>query len=70
LERTDAAGKIISRKVVGNPDFERSGVSDYVIRRIVADKSGKSVVFEIEKRIEDEKGTSFRYMVETFVLED
>ena len=70
LERKDASGKLISRKVVGNPDFERKGVSDYVIRRIVADKTGKSIVFEIEKRIEDEKGTSFRYMIETFVLED
>ncbi len=70
LERTDASGKVISRKVVGNPDFERKSVSDYIIRRIVADKTGKSIVFEIEKQIEDEKGTSFRYMVETFVLEN
>lgn len=70
LEQADASGKILSRKVVGNPDFERKGVSDYVIRRIIADKTGKSIVFEIEKQIEDEKGTSFRYMVETFVLED
>ena len=68
VEQKDASGKIISRKVVGNPDFERDGVCDYVIRRIVADKSGKSIVFEIEKQIEDSKGTSFRYMVETFMF--
>ena len=68
VEQKDASGKILSRKVVGNPDFERSGVCDYVIRRIIADKSGKSIVFEIEKQIEDSKGTSFRYMVETFMF--
>lgn len=70
LEQKDAEGNILSRKVIGNPDFERKNVSDYTIRRIIADKTGKSIVFEIEKRIEDEKGTSFRYMVETFILDN
>lgn len=70
LEQKDADGKILSRKTVGNPDFERKGVSDYIIRRIIADKTGKSIVFEIEKQIEDEKGISFRYMVETIVLDN
>ena len=60
----------VVKAIFGNPDFERKNVSDYTIRRIIADKTGKSIVFEIEKRIEDEKGTSFRYMVETFILDN
>lgn len=68
VERKDSNGNVLSRQVAGNPDFQRSGITDYLIRKIVTDNSGKSLVFEVEKRLEDSKGTSFRYMVETLIL--
>ncbi|MBQ3686583.1 MAG: DUF2259 domain-containing protein, partial [Treponema sp.] len=50
---------------VGNPQYERKGVSFYQIEKIFTDPSGKSIVFVIQKTVEDESGTSIRYMVET-----
>lgn len=68
LEKKDDNGNIISRNVVGNPDIKRKGVSGYSINRIFSDKSGRSLVFVIEKTVEDSSGTSIRYMVETIRL--
>lgn len=65
LERQDGNGFIIHKWVVGNPDIKRNGISSYKINRIFSDKSGKSIVFIIEKTLEDDTGTSIRYMVET-----
>jgi predicted secreted protein len=66
-EITDASGKIF-RKVVGIPGYMRDGVKGYVIRRILCDESGKSLVFVIEKDLYDRNGTSVRFMVETLRL--
>jgi len=55
----------VVRKTVGLPGYERSGVKDYLVRRILSDDSGKSVVFVIEKTVYDRKGDSVRFMVET-----
>lgn len=68
LEKKDENGNLISRNIVGNPDIKRKGVTGYTINRIFSDKSGRSLVFVIEKQIEDETGTCVRYMVETIRL--
>ena len=57
-----------TRKTVGLPGFKRPGVKDYQIRRIIADASGSSVVFVIEKEVADKRGNSVRFMVETLRL--
>jgi len=56
------------RKTVGLPGFKREGVKSYRVRRIIADASGKSLVFVIEKQVATAKGDSTRYMVETLRL--
>lgn len=65
LEKKDGNGNSISKYVVGTPDFKRKGISSYKINRIFSDNTGNSVVFIVEKTLEDESGTSIRYMVET-----
>lgn len=65
LEKKDNDGNLLFKKVVGNPDIKRKGISSYKINRIYTDKNAKGLVFIIEKTLEDDKGTSIRYMVET-----
>lgn len=64
VEVTSADGKSV-RKTVGLPGYKRDGVKDYVVRRILSDASGSSLVFIIEKLMPAPKGMSTRYMVET-----
>ena len=64
LEKKDAEGNIITRQKIGTPSIQRKGVTDYKIERIFCDKTEKNLIFIIEKTIEDETGTSIRYMVE------
>ncbi len=61
---TDSTGKKVT-KTIGLPGYKRPGVKDYLIRRIVTDNSGKSLVFVIEKKQFDRNGDSVRFMVET-----
>ena len=68
LEKQDEAGSVLSRYTVGSPEIRRKGVTGYKIDRIFSDKSGRNLVFIIEKTVEDETGTSIRYMVETIRL--
>lgn len=68
LEKQDEAGTVLSRYTVGSPEIRRKGVTGYKIDRIFSDKSGRNLVFIIEKTVEDETGTSIRYMVETIRL--
>ena len=63
-EMTDQAGNKTS-KTIGTPTLKRSGVGDYLIRRIVTDGTGKSLVFVVEKKQYEKNGDSARYMVET-----
>lgn len=65
MRMEDQHGKLLGSWKVGNPQYERKGVSSYQIEKIFTDPSGKSVVFVIQKTVEDESGTSIRYMVET-----
>ena len=68
LKRTDENSNVISQHKIGTPDFKRKGITDYQIDKIFTDKSGKNLVFIIQKTLEDENGTSIRYMVETFSM--
>lgn len=63
--KTDADGNRLFSCTVGNPATKRKGITDYQITRILADKENKGLVFVVEKRLEDSKGISIRYMVET-----
>lgn len=65
MRMEDQHGKLLGSWKVGNPQYERKGVSSYQIEKIFTDPSGKSIVFVIQKTVEDESGTSIRYMVET-----
>lgn len=68
LDQIDGDGNKIMHHVVGTPSVKRKGVTGYRISRIFTDASGKSLVFVVEKKMEDDKGTSIRYMVETIRL--
>jgi predicted secreted protein len=68
LEKKNENGELISRNIVGNPSVKRKGVSSYKIDRVFSDKSGRNLVFIIEKQVKDKNGTSIRYMVETIRL--
>lgn len=65
LVKKDAAGSVVGTWKVGTPDFKRNGITSYRIEKIFGDKSGKSLVFVVQKTLEDDTGTSIRYMVET-----
>ena len=67
-QNKDSSGKILSKNIVGSPDIKRKSVVGYKISRIVADVTGHSLVFIIEKTVMDESGSSIRYMVETIRL--
>lgn len=68
LERKDGDGNVISRNIVGSPDIKRSKVTDYRIDRIFSDRTGRNLVFVVEKTLSDVNGNSIRYMVETIHL--
>lgn len=67
VEIVSPDGKKIT-KTVGLPGFKREGIKNYLIRRIITDSTGKSLVFIIEKEQYDAKGSSVRFMVETLRL--
>ena len=64
LEKKNAAGEILMSRKIGTPSINRKGVTNYKIERIFCDKSEKNLIFVIEKMMEDDTGTSIRYMVE------
>ena len=64
LEKRDAEGQLLLSSKIGSPNITRKGVTNYKIERIFCDKSGKNLIFVIEKMMEDDTGTSIRYMVE------
>lgn len=68
LEKKDGDGEVISRNVVGSPDIKRKKVTDYRIDRIFSDRTGRNLVFVVEKTLSDVNGSSIRYMVETIRL--
>ena len=68
MEKKDDGGNVISRHTVGSPDIKRKNVLSYKIDRIFSDKTGRNLVFVVEKTLQDVNGTSVRYMVETISL--
>jgi len=63
-----ADGKTV-RKTVGLPGFRREGVRNYLVRRIITDSTGRTLVFVVEKELYEPKGSSVRFMVETLRLQ-
>lgn len=70
LEKQDSKGNVLASQTIGNPGITRKGVKNYKIERIVCDKTGKNLVFIVEKTMEDKTGINIRYMVETARLND
>lgn len=68
MQREDGNGKKLASWTVGNPDIERSGVSSYQIDRIFTDRQKRSMIFVVQKTVEDDTGTSIRYMIESLKL--
>ena len=68
LEKKDGDGNVLGRNIVGSPDIKRKKVTDYRIDKIFSDKSGRNLVFVVEKTLSDVNGSSIRYMVETIRL--
>ena len=64
LEIKDKNGNIVTSRKIGSPDIRRKGVTNYKIERIFCDSTEKNLIFVIEKMLEDDSGTSIRYMVE------
>lgn len=50
---------------VGLPNYRRTGVLQYKIRRILLSPDGTSLVFVVEKEEVNDSGVNVRYMVET-----
>lgn len=70
LEKLDSKGAVLASQKIGNPRITRKGVKNYKIERIVCDKTGKKLVFIVEKTMEDKTGINIRYMIETARLND
>lgn len=70
IEKLDSKGTVLASQKIGNPGITRKGVKNYKIERIVCDKTGKKLVFIVEKTIEDKTGINIRYMIETARLND
>ena len=68
MQMEDGDGKVMKSWKLGNPDYERKGISSYQIERIFTDKTKSALVLVIQKTLEDDSGTSIRYMVETLKL--
>jgi predicted secreted protein len=49
----------------GEPRLMRSGVKAYHIKQIILSPDGASVVFVVQKEVQDAQGSNIRYMVET-----
>lgn len=68
VEKTKPDGTKITRQV-GSPDYIRSGVKDYAVKKIIIDDTSAALVFIIEKKEYAPKGDSFRYMVEAALMD-
>lgn len=68
LKVCDENGSSSRSYKVGSPDIKRKGVCGYKIVRIFRDAAKSSLIFVVEKTVEDSTGSSIRYMVETVKL--
>jgi predicted secreted protein len=63
----EASGRVRSY-TAGNPDYWRNGVRRYRIRQVILAPDGRSLIFVMEKELEEPTGADIRYMVETLKL--
>lgn len=68
VEKTKPNGTKIKTQV-GRPDYMRSGVKNYAVKKIIIDDTSRALVFIIEKNEYSPTGSSFRYMVEAVLLD-
>ena len=68
VEKTKPNGTKV-KKEVGRPDYGRSGVKNYVVKKILMDDTSRAMVFIIEKKEHSVAGDSFRYMVEAALID-
>jgi len=68
VEKTKPNGTKV-KKEVGRPNYVRSGVKNYAVKKILMDDTSRALVFIIEKKERAAAGDSFRYMVETTLIE-
>lgn len=52
------------RKQIGRPEYIRSGVKSYSIKKVIVDHTNSSLVFIVEKKEFNKTGDSIRYMAE------
>lgn len=68
VEKTKPNGTKI-QKQVGRPDYIRSGVKNYSVKKILMDDTAHAMIFIIEKNEYASLGDSFRYMVEATLID-
>jgi len=68
IEKTKPNGTKIKQQV-GRPDYIRSGVKNYAVKKILIDDSAHALIFIIEKNEYSAAGDSFRYMVEAALID-
>lgn len=68
VEKTKPNGTKV-KKEVGRPDYIRSGVKNYAVKKILMDDASRALIFIIEKKEYAAAGDSFRYMVEAAFIE-
>lgn len=68
VEKTKPNGTKI-QKQVGRPDYIRSGVKNYSVKKILMDDTAHAMIFIIEKNEYASSGDSFRYMVEATLID-
>lgn len=67
VEKTKPNGSKITKQV-GRPDYIRSGVKNYAVKKILVDDTANALIFIIEKHQHNSSGDSFRYMVEAVLI--
>lgn len=68
VEKTKPNGTQV-KKQVGRPDYTRSGIKNYAVKKILIDDTSRALIFVIEKQERSAAGDSFRYMVEATLLD-
>ena len=68
VEKTKPNGTKIKQQV-GRPDYVRSGVKNYGVKKIIIDDTARALIFIIEKNEYSAAGDSFRYMVEAALID-
>ena len=68
VEKTKPNGSKVNKQV-GRPDYMRSGVKNYAVKKIIIDDTAHALIFIIEKNEYASSGDSFRYMVEAALID-